>query len=80
VYWIEILKDYFDRKNLEDFKRLCWIVLTLRDCKRHFLKDFLQSRFFMQDFNGFIEILKNFMDFQDFKVVNEFKDTLHYTV
>jgi len=34
----------------------------------------------MQYFNGFIEILKNFMDFQDFKVVNEFKDTLHYTV
>jgi len=20
VYWIEILNDYFDRKNLEDFK------------------------------------------------------------
>ena len=31
VFWIEILKDNFDfdRKNHEDFKRLCWIVLTL---------------------------------------------------
>ena len=52
--WIEILKDYFDRINLEDFKRLCWIVVFLWDFKRHFLKDFLQSRFLMQDFNGFI--------------------------
>ncbi|RHN52623.1 hypothetical protein MtrunA17_Chr6g0482531 [Medicago truncatula] len=46
VYWIEILKDCFDRKNLEDFKRLCWIVLILWDFKRLFLKDFLQSRLF----------------------------------
>jgi hypothetical protein len=76
VYWIEILKDCFNRKNLEDFKRLCWIVVILWDFKRHFLKDFLQSRFLMQDFNGFIiwifKILKDFMDFKDFQGVNEF--------
>ncbi|KAL5156179.1 rRNA-processing protein FCF1 [Glycine soja] len=29
VYWIEILREYFDKNNLEDFKRLCGIVLIL---------------------------------------------------
>jgi hypothetical protein len=36
VYWIEILKDYFDKKNLEDFKRFCKILLNLWDFKRIF--------------------------------------------
>jgi len=29
VYWIEILKDYFDKQNSADFKRLCEIILIL---------------------------------------------------
>jgi len=43
VYWIEILKDSFGKKNLKDFKRLCVIVLILWDFKRLYLKDFSQS-------------------------------------
>jgi len=30
VYWIEILKDYFDEKSLKDFKRLWRNVLTFK--------------------------------------------------
>jgi len=26
VYWIGILREYFDKNNLEDFKRLCGIL------------------------------------------------------
>jgi len=67
VYWIGILREYFDKNNLEDFKRLCGIVLILCDFKRFFLKDFLQSGFLTQDFNGFLtqifKISKYFMDF-----------------
>jgi hypothetical protein len=47
VYWIGISRDYFDKNNLEDFKRLCEI---LRD---FFQKNFLQSRFLTHDLNGF---------------------------
>ena len=53
MYWIEILREYFDKNNLEDFKRLCVIVLILWDFKRIFLKDFLQSGFLTQDFKIF---------------------------
>ena len=64
---IGILREYFDKNNLEDFKRLCGIVLILWDFKRFFLKDFLQSGFLTQDFNGFLtqifKISKYFMDF-----------------
>ena len=38
VYWIEILREYFDKNNLEDFKRLCGIVLILCDFKRFFFE------------------------------------------
>jgi len=42
VYSIGILREYFDKNNLKDFKRLCGIVLILCDFKRFFLKEFLQ--------------------------------------
>ena len=48
MYWIEILREYFDKNNLEDFKRLCEIVLILWDFKRFILEDFLQSGLFGQ--------------------------------
>ena len=60
VYWIGILREYFDKNNLEDFKRLCVIVLILWDFKKKFLKDFLQSGFLTQDFNGFLTQILRF--------------------
>ena len=29
MYWIGILREYFDKNNLEDFKRLCGIGMLL---------------------------------------------------
>jgi len=49
VYSIKILKDYFGKKSLWDFKRLCKIVLILWDFKRLFT-----LKIYDTDFNGFI--------------------------
>jgi len=54
VYWIEILKDCFGKKNLKDFKRFCVIVLILMDFKRLLFKGLFTIKIFNQDFNGFI--------------------------
>ena len=45
VYWIEILKDYFDKQNLEDFKRFCEIIMISLDFKRLFLMTFYNQDF-----------------------------------
>ena len=50
LYWIKILRDYFIKQNLEDFKRFCEIILILLDFKSFFL-----NTLYNQDFeNGFI--------------------------
>jgi len=40
VYWIEILKDFFGKQNLKDFKRFCVIILIFLDFKRLFVMTF----------------------------------------
>jgi hypothetical protein len=36
VYWIEILKNYFSKINLENFKRFCGIILLYEISKEFF--------------------------------------------
>ena len=59
MYWIEILKDYFDKLNPEDFKRFCEIILILFDFKKLFV-----MTFYNQDFEHMI-----LMDFKRFFVM-----------
>ena len=71
-----ILKYYFDIKNPGNLKRLYKNVMTLKKIKRLLWLEFCSS-----DFNRFTkyELIKfemTFMDFQDFKWLCEFLESI----
>ena len=59
MYWIEILKDYFGNKSLEDFKRCCRNVLTFK-ISRDFNSDFLRFESTLWEFVRFEITQSNF--------------------